>query len=135
MIDCNCVPGHRCDCWDYRPSPDTDRIDALRIAIDEAVESLNAVWTEPVVLAAPTVLRLVETITALQKARTVDDIANGRDWFRPSSDTDAGLDEERFDEAWRRAERATMVRGFPLTPHDVRAEYARLATSEKGQPE
>jgi len=22
MIDCDCVPGHRCDCWDYRNAPD-----------------------------------------------------------------------------------------------------------------
>jgi hypothetical protein len=31
--DCECVPGHRCDCWDYRgssdPEPEDDEVDSL----------------------------------------------------------------------------------------------------------
>lgn len=38
----------------------------------------------------------------------------------------SGLDVERFQEAWRRAERAVNVGGHRLTPHDVAREYAAL---------
>jgi hypothetical protein len=58
----------------------TDRIDKLRIAIDAAVDDLNAAWGG----FGPSE-ELERAITRLQHARTADDIANGRDWYPPAA--------------------------------------------------
>jgi hypothetical protein len=63
------------------------RIDALRQVIDEAVTSLNQVWFETKDGWGGKNDRLVRTISWLQRARTKDDILNGKDWTstRPST--------------------------------------------------
>ena len=58
----------------------SDRIDALRRAIDASIQDLNLVWST-----CADDERLHRAITRLQHAATNDDIANGRDWYPPAA--------------------------------------------------
>lgn len=88
MIDCDCVPGHRCDCWDYRNAPDA----GLRADPNDLLALCDA---------------------ADKDGRHTVQTSTIRAWVRAalaSSPAPAGLDVERLAKALRAAEQMNTDR-------------------------